>query len=263
MRLFSIILWHHFAYMIISLALLGYGASGTLLPWCTPGIACCRVRRELCCACRSVRGQRDRQLSCWRSVCRSIRWRFSGIRRQPLYLLAVYLLLALPFLCAGACVCMAFSSWRGIVSRIYSFDLLGAGAGALRSWYWPCSCCRRRTPGLISAFGFAAAAVAWPMAAAALAGSVGADGRWRLPVALRGRRSWLEPVISPYKGLSPDPADSRQPRRGRALQPARPAQRGREPQVPIALCAGVEPQHDGRAAAAVRRLHRRRGHDRA
>lgn len=31
MRLFSIIQWHHFAYMIISLALLGYGASGTFL----------------------------------------------------------------------------------------------------------------------------------------------------------------------------------------------------------------------------------------
>ena len=31
MRLFSITLWHHFAYMIISLALLGWGASGALL----------------------------------------------------------------------------------------------------------------------------------------------------------------------------------------------------------------------------------------
>ena len=31
MRMFSIIQWHHFAYMIISLALLGYGASGTFL----------------------------------------------------------------------------------------------------------------------------------------------------------------------------------------------------------------------------------------
>ena len=30
-RLFSIIQWHHFAYMIISLALLGYGASGSFL----------------------------------------------------------------------------------------------------------------------------------------------------------------------------------------------------------------------------------------
>ena len=30
-RLFSIIQWHHFAYMIISLSLLGYGASGMFL----------------------------------------------------------------------------------------------------------------------------------------------------------------------------------------------------------------------------------------
>jgi hypothetical protein len=30
-RLFSIALWHHFAYMIISAAMLGYGASGTAL----------------------------------------------------------------------------------------------------------------------------------------------------------------------------------------------------------------------------------------
>ncbi|MCU7812665.1 MAG: hypothetical protein KZQ77_15770, partial [Candidatus Thiodiazotropha sp. (ex Notomyrtea botanica)] len=31
MRIFSIIQWHHFAYMVIALALLGYGMSGTLL----------------------------------------------------------------------------------------------------------------------------------------------------------------------------------------------------------------------------------------
>ncbi|MEK1891445.1 MAG: SAM-dependent methyltransferase, partial [Phyllobacterium sp.] len=31
MRLFSIIQWHYFAYMIISIALLGFGASGTFV----------------------------------------------------------------------------------------------------------------------------------------------------------------------------------------------------------------------------------------
>ncbi|TIL97250.1 MAG: SAM-dependent methyltransferase, partial [Mesorhizobium sp.] len=31
MRLFSIVQWHHFAYMIISIALLGFGASGTFI----------------------------------------------------------------------------------------------------------------------------------------------------------------------------------------------------------------------------------------
>src|SRR5436190_19338264 len=31
MRLFSIIQWHHFAYMMISVAMLGYGAAGTFV----------------------------------------------------------------------------------------------------------------------------------------------------------------------------------------------------------------------------------------
>ncbi|MBA1446903.1 MAG: hypothetical protein FE835_18790 [Gammaproteobacteria bacterium] len=43
MRLFSIIQWHHFAYMVISLALLGYGVSGTFLfltrQWLIPRFA--------------------------------------------------------------------------------------------------------------------------------------------------------------------------------------------------------------------------------
>ena len=30
-RLFSIVHWHHFAFMVISIALLGYGASGSLI----------------------------------------------------------------------------------------------------------------------------------------------------------------------------------------------------------------------------------------
>ncbi|HSS63513.1 MAG TPA: SAM-dependent methyltransferase, partial [Gammaproteobacteria bacterium] len=30
-RLFAIVQWHHFAYMVISIALLGFGASGALL----------------------------------------------------------------------------------------------------------------------------------------------------------------------------------------------------------------------------------------
>ena len=38
MRLFSILQWHHFAYMIISLALLGYGTSGTLMAFFAGGL---------------------------------------------------------------------------------------------------------------------------------------------------------------------------------------------------------------------------------
>ena len=38
-RLLSIVQWHHFAYMIISLALLGFGASGTFLTFAGRGLA--------------------------------------------------------------------------------------------------------------------------------------------------------------------------------------------------------------------------------
>src|SRR5258708_952903 len=43
MRLFSIIQWHHFAYMMISVALLGYGAAGAMVAlaqrWLAPRFA--------------------------------------------------------------------------------------------------------------------------------------------------------------------------------------------------------------------------------
>ena len=67
MRLFSIALWHHFAYMIISLALLGYGASGALLM-----LAPRAVQRHF--------APRRSAASRCRSACPSIRWKSSGTR---------------------------------------------------------------------------------------------------------------------------------------------------------------------------------------
>ena len=37
----------------------------------------------------------------------------------------------LPFFCAANCICLAFSEYPEQLHRIYSFDLLGAGAGAI------------------------------------------------------------------------------------------------------------------------------------
>jgi hypothetical protein len=142
MRLFSIILWHHFAYMIISLALLGYGASGALLSLAQRAVQ--QHFAPLFCAAAAAFGVSA--IGCF-ALAQCVPFNPLEILwdpRQIAYLLAVYLLLALPFLCAGACVCMAFARWRGQVSRIYSFDILGAGAEALASWR-SCSCCRRPT----------------------------------------------------------------------------------------------------------------------
>ena len=73
-RLFAIALWHHFVYMIISLALLGYGASGTFLVL-RQASPVATIRRELCSACRSRSALRQSDAMRWRHACRSTRSR--------------------------------------------------------------------------------------------------------------------------------------------------------------------------------------------
>ena len=199
MRLFSIVLWHHFAYMVISLALLGYGASGAVLTLAHGAVQ--RHFGTLFCAAAAAFGASA--IGCFTLAQRvpfnplEILWD----PLQPWYLLAVYLLLAVPFLCAGACVGMAFSFWRGMSSRIYSFDILGAGVGSLAIvgllFVLPPQDALR----MIGALGFAAAGLAWlqcgsPRRWPAVALAVMAGLPFVLP------QAWLAPAISPYKELS-------------------------------------------------------------
>jgi hypothetical protein len=51
--------------------------------------------------------------------------------RQFLHLASLYLLFILPFFFAACCVGLAFTSRTALIDRIYFFDLLGAGLGAL------------------------------------------------------------------------------------------------------------------------------------
>ncbi|ABE46171.1 hypothetical protein Bpro_4279 [Polaromonas sp. JS666] len=200
MRLFSIILWHHFAYMIISLALLGYGASGAVLTLAQHAVQ--RHFAPLFSAAAAAFG-----VSAIGCFVLAQRVPFNPLEilwdpRQPVYLLAVYLLLLLPFLFAGACVCMALSCFRGKVPRIYSFDILGAGAGSLGVVALLFVLSPADTLKLIGALGWAAAAVAWL--------ECRGPRHWRpaallmvmanLPLLLPP--AWVAPVMSPYKELS-------------------------------------------------------------
>ena len=199
MRLFSVILWHHFAYMIISLALLGWGASGALLTLAQRAVQ--QHFAPLFCGAAAAFG--FSAIGCFLLAQRvpfnplEILWD----PRQPAYLFAVYLLLLVPFLCAGACVCMALSRFRGQVSRIYSVDILGAGAGSLGIVALLFVLSPSDALQLIGALGCVAAAVGWlecgghqrwpAFALVALAG---------VPLLLPG--AWMTPVMSPYKELS-------------------------------------------------------------
>ncbi|WP_208597675.1 polyamine aminopropyltransferase [Desulfogranum mediterraneum] len=128
-RLFAIIQWHHFAYMIISLALLGYGASGMFLSlgreWLQSRFAAAFLANGLLFSLSSILCFLVGQQIPFNPL--EMVW--DG--RQLLSLLLLYLLLALPFFGAANCIGLTFSRFTAQIPRIYGFDLLGAGAGAL------------------------------------------------------------------------------------------------------------------------------------
>ena len=126
-RLFSIIQWHHFAYMIISLALLGYGASGTALSLLRdrlrPGHATAYVTSIVMFAASGLPAFLLAQHLAFSPE--ELLWRpVLGLR-----LAGLYLLLGLPFFFVGSAVGLAFMGWGRQANRVYALDLGGAAAG--------------------------------------------------------------------------------------------------------------------------------------
>ena len=129
MRLFSIIQWHHFASMMISLALLGYGVSGVflalnrdrlthhfpkviiinLLLFSFSAPACFLLAQQL---------PFNPAELLWAPV-------------QWVYLCTIYLLLALPFFFAANSIGLSFYRYQEHLSSIYAADLVGAGLGSV------------------------------------------------------------------------------------------------------------------------------------
>jgi hypothetical protein len=128
MRLLSIVQWHHFAWMIISLALLGYGASGTAI-----ALLRARVERQfelafavsaLLCSVSMVLAFAEGQRVPFNAL--EIVW-------EPLQFLNLALLtlvFLVPFLFAAFCIGLALSCRGDMIHRIYFVDLFGAGCGA-------------------------------------------------------------------------------------------------------------------------------------
>ena len=201
-RLLAIVHWHHFAYMIIAVALLGFGAAGSLVAVLQ------------------------------RPLLRHFRWTFGGAAlgfgagaplafalaqslpfnaleiawdpAQLAWLFALYLVLSLPFLSAALALALAFRANAARAGALYRMDLMGAGLGALGMVF------------LLDALPLADALRVVGVLGAASGGIVLLWGRARrlarggallavaagiaLPAALPDH--WLRPHPSPYKGLS-------------------------------------------------------------
>ncbi len=129
MRVLSIVQWHHFAYMIISLALLGYGASGTFIalfrqslePRFEAAFALCALLFSIAMVACFVVGQRVPFNAL------EVIWD----RSQFAMLSLLYFVFFVPFFFAACCIGLAFTCRSQAISRLYFFDLTGAGVGAM------------------------------------------------------------------------------------------------------------------------------------
>jgi hypothetical protein len=149
-RIFSVSLWYHLAFMVISTALLGFGASGTLLT----------LRRDL------IEKNLERNLTRFAGLTAvAIVVSFAIMSRLPLdplaplgegltpseqtwqtgllilLLLVDYVLVVVPFFFAGLTLGGAFSAFAKHISTLYFADLIGAGVGCLvvigALWFLP------------------------------------------------------------------------------------------------------------------------------
>ena len=129
MRLFSIIQWHHFAYMMISLALLGYGVSGAFLMLLQRPL----LQRFAASYIINLTLFGISSVGCF-LLAQRIPFNAEEVlwdARQSIWLLYTYLLLALPFFFAANAIGLALIHYRTRLARIYAADLVGAGLGSI------------------------------------------------------------------------------------------------------------------------------------
>lgn len=129
LRLLAFLHWYHFAYLVISLALLGFAASGTamylLRPFCLRH-ADSTAPATLLLAAVSMSGGRqalaliptDLFLAIWQPV-------------QLIWLAFLFLILFLPFFFAAFFLILSFTAGPERIGGLYAANLLGSGAGSL------------------------------------------------------------------------------------------------------------------------------------
>jgi hypothetical protein len=194
-RWLAIAHWQPFAVVVISLALLGHGASGSALallqrralPRFEAWFAGCALAFALAGA---------------GSLLLARALPFNGLElawdpRQWGWLAALYLVLSLPFFFAAGCFGLAFARHGERIPLLYGVDLLGAGSGAALAlglaWLAPV--------GVLLPL----VAMLAPLAALLVAGG----GRWRAAAAVAALllvalaiSGALAPPVNPFKGLA-------------------------------------------------------------
>jgi hypothetical protein len=159
-RIFSVSIWYHFAFLVVSVALFGIGASGVALSFLKPGPREERYR-ALAPACFSASALVAYLLT---NAIPFSPFRILQEPRQLFYFFAYDVLLMAPFFFSGAAVALILRAFPARAGRLYAFDLVGAAAGTLLVFFVLPAGGARGAIALASALGVASAAFLAPTA---------------------------------------------------------------------------------------------------
>ena len=125
-RIFSVVLWYHFAYLVVSIALFGIGAGG-LIAFFLANYLEKQVTRHLA---SIALAQSASVVMCLLFITNAninIDFSLAGF----VDLLSVYLLCTAPFLLTGLSLALAFRHFREHAHKVYFFDLVGSAIGCV------------------------------------------------------------------------------------------------------------------------------------
>src|ERR671924_1623786 len=119
-RIFSAAIWYHFAFVAVSVALVGLGASGLVVQY---GV-------------KKLRGKWAEDLTIFSAWGITIfipitLFVMHALASQVIYIPLFMILFSVPFFFIGIIISAAFSAFGSVAGRLYAADLVGASAGAL------------------------------------------------------------------------------------------------------------------------------------
>jgi spermidine synthase len=126
-RIFSVVMYYHFAFLAISIALFGVSASGVLAYTARRRLA--RVRTNTLLSAQSLIYSASTIVALYFLV--RLRVGLSYSPENLRMMLIIYTLAALPFFTGGFVVTLAISRMTANINAVYAADLIGAAAGCL------------------------------------------------------------------------------------------------------------------------------------
>ncbi len=129
-RILSVTLWYHFSFLVISTALLGFGAAGVTLAVSDALRQRAPLNRSLGFVC--IAFGITTLVSFW--VLQHIPFdplRLLSDGRQLLLMPVYYIVIATPFYCSGLAIALELTRGTRSTNRLYAFDLVGAGLGCM------------------------------------------------------------------------------------------------------------------------------------